>query len=116
MAFPMTLMVLPSLATRAEEAVSTKVEPRKAEEEGFLKLDQDKDGSLDQEEFVVAKEKIREELKVHVIGLARFDRLGAGAMPKLFARLDADSNGKLNKVEFGHLRNSLVDLLKNRGR
>ncbi len=116
LAFPMTLMVVPSSATRADEAVTAKVEPKKAEEEGFVKLDQDKDGALDQGEFVLAKDKIREELKSHLIGLNRFDRLGTGAMPKLFVRLDSDGNGKLNKSEFGNLRDTLVELLKSRGR
>ena len=116
LAFPMSLMVIPSPAARAGEAVTAKVEPSKAEEEGFIKLDQDKDGELNQDEFVVAKDKIREELKSHFIGLARFDRLGSGAMPKLFARLDSDGNGKLNKGEFSNLRETLVELLKSRSR
>lgn len=107
-AFPVTLMVIPPIAARANEPNIAEIEA------GFVKLDQDKSGALDETEFSVAKERIRGELKSHFIGLVRFDRMGENAMPRLFARLDSDGNGKLSKEEFKNLRGSLTDLLKSR--
>ncbi len=107
-AFPVTLMVIPSIAARANEPNASEIEA------GFVKLDQDKSGALDETEFSLAKERIRGELKSHFIGLVRFDRMGESAMPRLFARLDSDGDGKLNKNEFRNLRGSLTDLLKSR--
>jgi Ca2+-binding EF-hand superfamily protein len=107
-AFPVTLMIIPPMATRANEPTVDEIEA------GFVKLDQDKSGALDEGEFSLAKERIRGELKSHFIGLVRFDRMGETAMPRLFSRLDSDGDGKLNKVEFKNLRVSLTELLKSR--
>lgn len=103
-------MVIPATAARANEPNATEIEA------GFVKLDQDKDGALDEGEFSLAKERIRGELKSHFIGLVRFDRMGESAMSRLFARMDSNGDGKLNKHEFKNLRGSLTELLKSRTR
>lgn len=108
MAFPLFLCVLPINTLYAGDPTPAELH------DGFARLDQDGNGALSKQEFNLMKDRIRTELKSHLIGLMRFDRMGDSGMTRLFEKMDQNRDGKLSFEEFKTLKSSLVELLKSR--